>query len=74
VSWPLPEDPDDRRLEELLFPNGVGRPSATARSLPDFAAIRRQLQAHKHLIHLPAIKPAATPAFRCFPPGGQPAN
>ena len=49
LSWPLPEDIDDRRLEELLFPAAVGRPSRTIRSLPDFAEIRRQLQTHKHL-------------------------
>jgi transposase len=49
LSWPLPEDLDDRRLEELLFPAPAGRPSQTTRSLPDFAEVRRQLQAHKHL-------------------------
>jgi len=49
LSWPLPEDLDDHRLEELLFPAAVGRPSQTTRSLPDFAEVRRQLQAHKHL-------------------------
>jgi transposase len=49
LSWPLLEDLDDRRLEELLFPAPVGRPSQATRSLPDFAEVRRQLQAHKHL-------------------------
>jgi transposase len=49
LSWPLPDDLDDRRLEELLFPAAVGRPSHAIRSLPDFAEIRRQLQTHKHL-------------------------
>jgi transposase len=49
LSWPLPEDLDDRRLEELLFPASIGRPSQATRRLPDFAEIRRQLQAHKHL-------------------------
>jgi len=49
LSWPLPEDLDDRRLQQLLFPGAVGRPCKTARSLPDFAEVRRQLQAHKHL-------------------------
>lgn len=49
LTWPLPDDIDDRRLEELLFPAATGRPSATTRSLPDFAEIRRQLQTHKHL-------------------------
>jgi len=50
LSWPLPEDLDDRRLEELLFPTAAGRPSQAIRSLPDFAEIRHQLQTHKHLI------------------------
>jgi len=49
LSWPLPEDLDDQRLKELLFPVAAGRPSKTTRSLPDFAEVRRQLQAHKHL-------------------------
>jgi hypothetical protein len=49
LSWPLPEEIDDRRLEELLFPAAVGRPSQTIRPLPDFAEVRRQLQIHKHL-------------------------
>ena len=49
LSWPLPEDIDDRRLDELLFPVAAGRPSQSPRSLPDFAEVRRQLQTHKHL-------------------------
>ena len=49
LSWPLPEDLDDRRLEELLFPTAAGRPSRSIRCVPDFAEIRRQLQTHKHL-------------------------
>lgn len=49
LSWPLPEDLDDRRLGELLSPVTAGRPSRTVRPLPDFAEIRRQLQIHKHL-------------------------
>ena len=28
LTWPLPEDIDDRRLEELLFPAAVGGSSA----------------------------------------------
>ena len=27
LSWPLPDDLDDRRLEDLLFPVAAGRPS-----------------------------------------------
>ena len=50
LSWPLPEDCHDRRLEELLFPAPVGRPSPQTRLPLDFAEIRRQLQSHKHVI------------------------
>jgi hypothetical protein len=49
LGGPLPEDLDDRRLEELLFPAAAGRPSQAMRSVPDFAEIRRQLPTHKHL-------------------------
>jgi transposase len=49
LTWPLPEDLDDRRLEELLFPVAAGRPSQLTRALPDFDEVRRQLQTHKHL-------------------------
>ncbi|HUO28556.1 MAG TPA: IS21 family transposase [Bryobacteraceae bacterium] len=49
LSWPLPDDLDDRRLDELLFRSVVGRPRQVTRALPDFAEIRRQLQTHKHL-------------------------
>jgi len=49
LTWPLPEEIDDHRLEELLFPAAAGRPSQTSRPLPDFAEVRRQLQTHKHL-------------------------
>jgi transposase len=48
LSWPLPENLDDRRLQELFFP-AAGRPTGAIRPLPDFAEIRRQLQTHKHL-------------------------
>ncbi len=49
LTWPLPDDLDDRRLEELLFPAAVGRPSQLTRPLPDFDEVQRQLQTHKHL-------------------------
>ncbi len=42
LTWPLPEDLDDRALEELLFPRpadaGAGRP------LPDMAWIHKELK------------------------------
>ena len=44
LTWPVPEDLDDRRLEELLFPAAVGRPSQLTRPMPDFDEVRRQLQ------------------------------
>ena len=49
LSWPLPDDLDEHRLEELLFRAAVRRPSKNTRLLPDFAEVRRQLQAHKHV-------------------------
>src|SRR6266436_5827999 len=49
LTWPLPDDLDDRRLEEMLFSAAVGRPSQLTRALPDFDEVRRQLQTHKHL-------------------------
>jgi hypothetical protein len=49
LTWPLPEDLDDDRLEALLFPATGGRPTGIVRSLPDFADVRCQLQTYKHL-------------------------
>ena len=49
LGWPLPEDCDDRRLDELLFPARSGRPNSPHRDGLDFHEIRRQLQTHKHL-------------------------
>ena len=49
IGWPPPPDWDDRRLEEVLFP---ARPEAADRRrqpLPDFHALRQELQSHKHL-------------------------
>ena len=49
VSWPLPSDWDDRRLEAVI--RGTARPTKTWRKtdLPDFAAIRQELQTHHNL-------------------------
>jgi len=49
VSWPLPPDWDERRLEEVV--SGAARPTAAWRKTetPDFAAIRRQLQTHRNV-------------------------
>ena len=49
VSWPLPPDWDERRLEEVVA--GAPRPAAVWRKTmaPDFGALRQELQAHRHL-------------------------
>lgn len=49
VSWPLPEDWDQDRLESALFPASSPGERATARPLPDFTNIHEQLREHKHL-------------------------
>jgi transposase len=49
LSWPLPADCDDGRLQELLFPGQPGRPSQPVHAPLDFGAIRVQLQTHKHV-------------------------
>jgi transposase len=50
LSWPLPQDCDDRRLEALLFPDArAGSQPPSRRASPNFAAVRQQLQTHKHV-------------------------
>src|ERR1700730_18384578 len=49
LSWPLPEDCDDRRLNELLFPSRPASPPHQVRASVDFAEIHRQLKGHKHV-------------------------
>src|ERR1700752_1317947 len=49
LSWPLAEDCDDRRLNELLFPAEPSGEKPPARAPVDFAEIQRQLQSHKHV-------------------------
>jgi transposase len=50
LSWPLPEDCDDRRLNELLFPAAPegGRPTGQKPPV-DFAEVHRQLQSNKYV-------------------------
>ena len=43
LSWPLPEDLDDGRLETLLFPAPSGTP-ADQRPMPDWAWVHRELR------------------------------
>ena len=49
VSWPLPPDWDERRLEEVV--SGAPRPPTPwhKTATPDFSSIRQQLQTHRHL-------------------------
>jgi transposase len=43
LSWPLPEDLDEGRLEALLFPPPSGTP-ADQRPMPDWAWVHRELR------------------------------
>ena len=43
ITWPLPEDLDDARLEALLFPPPCGTP-VDQRPLPDWAWVHRELR------------------------------
>ena len=48
IHWPLPKGWDEQRIEEALF--GARRPvEQRTRVLPDFPALREQLQRHPHL-------------------------
>jgi transposase len=49
VSWPLPPDWDERRLEEVV--SGAPRPTGPWRktATPDFGSIRQQLQIHRNV-------------------------
>ena len=47
VSWPLPADLDDTRLERMLFPPPPDMP-AQLRGIPDWLAIHKELR-HKHV-------------------------
>ena len=49
LSWPLPEEYDDRQLDELLFPPRPGRSEPNRRASVDFAESHRQLKTHRHL-------------------------
>src|SRR5438094_10051739 len=48
LSWPVPEECDDRQLNELLFPTPPG-PKPKTRGVVDFAEIHRQLKSQRHL-------------------------
>ena len=51
LTWPLPKDWDESRVEAALFPRAkarTGRPQSP-RPQPDFGAIHEQLRTHRHL-------------------------
>jgi transposase len=47
ITWPLPEDLDERALEARLYPRAASRPGAVAVE-PDFAEVAREL-GRKHM-------------------------
>ena len=47
LTWPLPDDYDDRRLNELLFPARPDYPPSVPRPGLDLAEVHRQLQANR---------------------------
>jgi transposase len=48
IGWPLPEDWDEKRIEETLF--GHRHPiERRQRALPDFPSLHEQFQQHRHL-------------------------
>ena len=48
IGWPLPEDWDEKRIEETLF--GDRHPiERRQRALPDFPSLHEQFQQHRHL-------------------------
>jgi transposase len=52
LTWPLPKDWDEARIEATVFPRREpsGRAEHNpARTPPDFAAIHEQLRNHKHV-------------------------
>jgi transposase len=48
LSWPLPEEYDDRQLNELLFPVRPGRKPKRP-TIIDFAEIHHQLTSQRHI-------------------------
>ena len=49
LVWPLPDELDERQLDELLFPARPLQSVSRSRSVVDFAQLHSQLRAHKHL-------------------------
>ncbi len=49
IRWPLPEDLNDQKLDQLLFGQRTAPPSRRLHPPPDFAAIHQELEGHKDL-------------------------
>ena len=49
LSWPLPENLSDQKLDQLLFGERSDPPSRRIHPPPDFPAIHKELQTHKDL-------------------------
>ena len=49
LGWPLPDDLDDRQLDQLLFPAQPLRTPSQPRPSLDFGQLHAQIQTHKHL-------------------------
>ena len=49
LSWPLPEDLSDQKLDQILFGQRSEPPSRRIHPPPDFATIHKELQTHKDL-------------------------
>jgi transposase len=49
LQWPLPEELDQERLEQALFPPSADRTREPRKTQPDFARVRRELEQHRDL-------------------------
>lgn len=49
LTWPLPEEYDDRQLNELLFPLRPCCSEPNRQASVDFAEVHRELKTHRHL-------------------------
>jgi transposase len=49
LTWPLPDEFDDRRLNELLFPTRPEYPPSVPRPGLDFAELQRQFRINRHV-------------------------
>ena len=47
LTWPLPEEWNEERLEQMLYGTAL-RPAPAEKTSPDFATIHEELQTHSH--------------------------